>query len=111
VLSSIDTGNGVDDFDYVPATHTAYVGAARDAKLTIALDDAKGHLTLVASVPTAAGARNPAVAKNGAVYLAHGGGTASNDLVVCYAAGSLRDPRPAFAHHLVGVQAPSPVRS
>jgi DNA-binding beta-propeller fold protein YncE len=82
VLSSIDTGKGVDDFDYVAATHTAYAGAARDAKLTIVLDDAKGHLTLVASVPTAAGARNPAVAKNGAVYLAHGGGTASNDLVV-----------------------------
>jgi len=82
VLSSIDTGKGVDDIDYVPASHLVYAGAARDAKLTIARDDAAGHLTLVATVPTAAGARNPAVAKNGAVYLAHGGGVASSDLVV-----------------------------
>ncbi len=82
VLSSIDTGKGVDDVDYVPASHLVYVGAARDAKLTIARDDAAGHLTVVATVPTAAGARNPAVAKNGAVYLAHGGGVASSDLVV-----------------------------
>ena len=82
VLSSIDTGNGVDDIDYVSASHLVYVGAARDAKLTIARDDTAGHLSLVASVPTAAGARNATVAKNGAVYLAHGGGVVSSDLVV-----------------------------
>lgn len=80
VLSSIDTGNGVDDFDY--AAGLVYVGAARDARLTIARVDASGHLSLVATVPTAAGARNPAVAKNGDVFLAHGGGTASSDLIV-----------------------------
>jgi DNA-binding beta-propeller fold protein YncE len=80
VLSSIDTGDGVDDFDY--AAGMLYAGAARDAKLTIARVDAKGRLSLVASVATAAGARNPAVAKNGEVYLAHGGGVTSNDLVV-----------------------------
>jgi len=80
VLSSIDTGNGVDDFDY--ASGMLYVGAARDAKLTIARSDSSGHLSLVATVPTVAGARNPAVAKNGDVYLAHGGGVTSSDLVV-----------------------------
>jgi len=80
VLSSIDTGNGVDDFDL--ASGMLYVAAARDAKLTIARADAAGHLSLVANVPTAAGARNPAVAKNGDVYLAHGGGVTSSDLVV-----------------------------
>ena len=80
ILGSIDTGNGVDDFDY--SGGMVYVGAARDAKLTIARADAAGHLSLVATVATAAGARNPAVAKNGDVYLAHGGGVASNDLVV-----------------------------
>jgi DNA-binding beta-propeller fold protein YncE len=82
ILSSIDTGDGVDDLDYVPATHTVYVGAAKAAKLTIARADAAGKLSLEASVPTAAGARNPAATKNGAVYLAHGGGIASNDLVL-----------------------------
>jgi hypothetical protein len=80
ILSSIDTGNGVDDFDY--ASGMLYVGAARDAKLTIARVDSSGHLALVATVPTVAGARNPAVAKNGDVYLAHGGGVTSSDLVV-----------------------------
>src|SRR5436305_1709829 len=82
VLSSIDTGNGVDDFDFVPASHLAYVGAARDAKLTIARAYATGHLSLVASVPTVPGARSPAVTKKGVVSLAHGGGVVSNDLVV-----------------------------
>jgi len=82
VLSSIETGNGVDDFDYAASSHMLYVGAARDARLTIAKVDASGKLSLVTSVPTAAGARNPAVTKSGVVYLAHGGGTASNDLVV-----------------------------
>jgi DNA-binding beta-propeller fold protein YncE len=80
ILGSIDTGNGVDDFDY--AAGHVYAGAARDGKLTIARADAAGHLSLVATVATAAGARNPAVAKNGDVYLAHGGGVASSDLVV-----------------------------
>ena len=80
VLSSIDTGDGVDDFDY--AAGMLYAGAARDAKLTIARVDAAGHLSLVANVATAVGARNPAVAKNGDVYLAHGGGVTSNALVV-----------------------------
>ena len=80
VISSIETGNGVDDFDH--ASGMLYVGAARDAKLTIARVDSGGHLSLVATVPTAAGARNPAVAKNGDVYLAHGGGVTSSDLVV-----------------------------
>ena len=75
VLSSIDTGDGVDDFDY--ASGMVYAGAARDAKLTIASVDSSGRLSLVAAVPTAAGARNPAVAKNGDLYLAHGGGVAN----------------------------------
>jgi len=82
VLSTIDTGDGVDDIDYSPKTHQLYAGAARSGKLTIARADAAGHLSLVASVPTPAGARNPAVASNGTVYLAHGGGVASSDLAV-----------------------------
>ena len=82
VLSSIDTGDGVDDIDYSAKTRQLYVGAAKAAKLTIARDDAAGKLSVVASIPTPAGARNPAVAANGTVYLAHGGGVASSDIVV-----------------------------
>ena len=70
-LSSIDTGNGVDDLTYSPATHTLYVGAARDARLTVARVDAGGKLSLIAQVPTHEGARNGVVTKDGTVYLAH----------------------------------------
>ena len=70
-LSSIDTGDGVDDLNYSPATHTLYVGAARAAQLTVATVDGAGKLTLVAQVPTHQGARNGVVTKNGTVYLAH----------------------------------------
>jgi len=70
-LSSIDTGNGVDDLSYSPGTHTLYVGAARDARLTIARVDAGGKLSLIAQVPTHEGARNGVVTKDGTVYLAH----------------------------------------
>ena len=70
-LSSINTGDGVDDLNYSPATHTLYVGAAKDARLTVAQVDAAGKLSLVAEVPTHEGARNGVVTKNGTVYLAH----------------------------------------
>lgn len=82
VLSSIDTGDGVDDFDYDPTTHKLYVGAAKDAKLTIANVSRSGKLSIEAQVATHAGARNPVVARNGTVYLAHSLLTDLNDLVV-----------------------------
>lgn len=70
-LSSIDTGDGVDDLNYSPATHMLYVGAAKDARLTVARVDTKGKLTLIAQVPTHEGARNGVATRGGAVYLAH----------------------------------------
>ncbi len=70
-LSSIDTGDGVDDLNYSPATHTLYVGAAKDARLTVARVDAAGKLSVIAQVPTHEGARNGVVTKDGTVYLAH----------------------------------------
>jgi DNA-binding beta-propeller fold protein YncE len=70
-LSSINTGDGVDDLHYSPVTHMLYVGAAKDARLTVARVDAAGKLTLVAQVPTHEGARNGVVTKDGTVYLAH----------------------------------------
>lgn len=70
-LSSINTGDGVDDLNYSPTTHTLYVGAAKDAKLTVARVDAGGKLNMIAQVPTNQGARNGVVTKDGTVYLAH----------------------------------------
>jgi DNA-binding beta-propeller fold protein YncE len=70
-LSSIDTGDGVDDLNYSPATHMLYVGAAKDARITVSRVDASGKLSQVAVVPTHEGARNGVVTKDGTVYLAH----------------------------------------
>jgi hypothetical protein len=81
VLSSIETGDGVDDIDYAPSTHRLYVAAARAAQLTIAHVDSAGNLALVAKLPTLAGARNGVVARNGSVYLAHSG-TELSDIIV-----------------------------
>jgi DNA-binding beta-propeller fold protein YncE len=70
-LSAISTGDGVDDLNYSPAIRTLYVGAAKDARLTVAGVDASGKLSLIATVPTREGARNGVVTKDGTVYLAH----------------------------------------
>ncbi len=70
-LSSINTGDGVDDLNYSPTTHILYVGAAKDGRLTVARVDATGKLSLIAVVPTHEGARNGVVTKDGTVYLAH----------------------------------------
>jgi DNA-binding beta-propeller fold protein YncE len=70
-LSSIDTGDGVDDLSYSPATHMLYVGAARAAQLTVARVDSAGRLSSVAVVPTHEGERNGVVTKTGSVYMAH----------------------------------------
>jgi len=70
-LSSINTGDGVDDLSFSPVTRTLYVGAAKAARLTIARVDAVGKLTQVAQVPTREGARNGVVTSAGTVYLAH----------------------------------------
>jgi DNA-binding beta-propeller fold protein YncE len=76
VLSSVDTGDGVDDLDYVPAHRALFAGAARAAKLTVATVDPAGQLRVVATVPTQEGARNGKVASDGSVYLAHSAGSA-----------------------------------
>lgn len=82
ILSSVDTGDGVDDLDYDAITHRLYVGAGKDAKLTIANVSRSGKLSILEQVPTHAGARNPVVSKNGTVYLAHSMSANLNDLVV-----------------------------
>lgn len=82
VLSVVDTGDGVDDIDYAPATHLLYVGAPKASQLTIARVDAHGNLTVVAKVPTHAGARNGVVTKDGTVYLAHSSQGGLSDIVV-----------------------------
>jgi DNA-binding beta-propeller fold protein YncE len=82
ILSSVETGDGVDDIDYAPATRMLYVGAAKAALLTVIKVDAHGKMAVLAKVPTHAGARNPAVTDKGVVYLAHSAIEGFSDLVV-----------------------------
>jgi DNA-binding beta-propeller fold protein YncE len=69
LLSSIETGAGVDAFDY--AAGKLYVGAARAGQLTILDVDDGGHLKPSLQVTTAQGARNGVLAGDGTLYLAH----------------------------------------
>ena len=82
ILSKVDTGDGVDDIYYSPASHMLYVGAAKAAKLTIARADDKGKLSLIAQMPTRQGARNGVLDKNGNLYLAHSAIAKYSDLLV-----------------------------
>jgi len=82
VLSTIDTGDGVDDLDYAPSSHLLYVGGAKSGDLTIARVDPSGKLSVVTKVSTHTGARNGVVASGGRVYLAHSGNVDLTDLVV-----------------------------
>jgi DNA-binding beta-propeller fold protein YncE len=82
VLSSVDTGDGVDDLDYAPGSRLLYIGAAKAGKLTVARVDDRGKITLVTQVPTRAGARNGVVTKDGRVYLAHASAPPSSELLV-----------------------------
>ncbi|HEV7556345.1 MAG TPA: hypothetical protein VGO00_12850 [Kofleriaceae bacterium] len=82
ITGSVDTGDGVDDIDFLAGR--VYVGAAKAAKLTIASLDAKGTMAVVATMPTADGARNGVVTTAGKVYLSHSTGS---ELVVVSSAG------------------------
>jgi DNA-binding beta-propeller fold protein YncE len=69
ILSTIETGDGVDNIDYVEARKQLFVGAAKAAKLTVATIDLQGKLMPQAVVATATGARNAAATEEGAAYL------------------------------------------
>jgi DNA-binding beta-propeller fold protein YncE len=74
IIGSLDVGEGVDDFDYAPATHMLYVAAAKAATLTVATVAPSGALSLRATVPTKPGARNAVVDARGTVYVPHSRG-------------------------------------
>jgi hypothetical protein len=72
ILSKIQTGAGVDNLDYLPAERSLYAAAAGAATLTLAHLDEQGALKLIASTPTAKGARNAVVTDDGVAYIADG---------------------------------------
>jgi hypothetical protein len=68
-LSTLDTGDGLDNLDYVAARHELYAAAAHAATLTIAHLDPPGILTSIAVVATVPGARNAVASEDGTAYL------------------------------------------
>jgi DNA-binding beta-propeller fold protein YncE len=71
LLGAIDVGAGVDSIDYVAGRHELFA-AARVGKLVIARLGPRGTLTPVATVDTAAGARNAVATEKGVAYLTSG---------------------------------------
>ncbi len=72
IVSKLDTGEGVDNIDYVAGRRLLYAAAGRAAKLTVAHLDEKGALTSSATVATAEGARNAVATEEGTAYVADG---------------------------------------
>ncbi len=65
LLSTLETGAGVDNIDYLDARRTLYVAAGKSARLTVARVDDRGVLRAMATVPTAEGGRVVVVAGDG----------------------------------------------
>jgi DNA-binding beta-propeller fold protein YncE len=72
ILSKLETGDGLDSFDYLPDQRSLYLAAGRAGTLTIARLDESGGLSRTAVVPTAPGARNAVVTSDGVVFVAVG---------------------------------------
>jgi len=72
ILSKLDTGEGVDNIDYLPGSRLLYVAAAGAATLTVAHLDQPGTLKQFAVSATAKGARNAVVTDDGVAYVADG---------------------------------------
>jgi hypothetical protein len=70
VISRLKTGEGVDNIDYYAVGRLVYIASAHSGTLSIARVDKDGGLTVVATVPTAVGARNAVVDASGTAYVA-----------------------------------------
>jgi hypothetical protein len=72
LLSKLETGLGVDNFDYLAGRRSIYLAAAGAATLTVARLDKRGALHRIATTATAQGARNAVAAEDGTAYIANG---------------------------------------
>jgi DNA-binding beta-propeller fold protein YncE len=72
ILSKLETGEGVDNLDYLPELRSVYAAAAAAATLTVAHLDENGMLRGTASAATAKGARNAVADDEGVAYVADG---------------------------------------
>ena len=69
VLGEVQTGEGLDNIDYLPSKHLVYA-AAKAGSLVVASDDASGALTKVSGAATAEGTRVVVVDSVGDAYVA-----------------------------------------
>lgn len=72
IVSKLDTGEGVDNIDYLEGSHALFVAASRAGTLTVAHLGDNGTLQLAALVATAKGARNAVASEDGTGYVADG---------------------------------------
>ncbi len=68
-LGKLDTGAGVDNFDYLDSSKSVAIAAGKASRLTVARIDDKGQPSVVTTTPTAEGARNAVVDARGSVYV------------------------------------------
>ena len=69
LLGNLDTGGGVDNFEYLDPVKSVSIAAGKAARLTVARIDDKGQPSVVTTAPTTEGARNAVVDANGSVYV------------------------------------------
>ncbi len=75
ILSSVDTGAGVDDLGWSSTSRNLYVTAGQAAQFTVASLDRAGHLKMTAQVAIPKGTRNGIVTRGDNVYAPHSGGS------------------------------------
>ncbi len=69
VLGKLDTGEGVDNLEYLGEAKLLFVAAGKASRLTVARLSDKGEPSIVATAVTADGARNAVADANGNVYM------------------------------------------
>jgi hypothetical protein len=70
LLGKMDTGEGVDNLDYVASTQRLYAAAGKAMRLSVFSVGSKGELALVAQAETREGARNAVADEGGNAYIA-----------------------------------------
>jgi DNA-binding beta-propeller fold protein YncE len=70
----VETGEGVDNIDYLPSKRLVYVAAGRSEKLTVVHLEDDGSLKVVATSPIGKGSRVVVVTQDGTAYAADSAG-------------------------------------
>jgi hypothetical protein len=69
LVGSLETPEGVDNIDFLPAPPRVFVASGKAGVLTVVAVDAAGKLTVASTAPTAEGCRTVVVDASGTAYL------------------------------------------